>query len=77
MIERSENEKDALGEMNEGGVEVYITADNYVVLQAAKAGEDEPTFGIVLPFRAALADLIARFDAEGLLDPRRKKPLPR
>lgn len=47
--------KHDFGEMEEGGVQVFITDDHYVVVQATSEGEDSPKFGIVLPFRAALA----------------------
>lgn len=57
MYDRDKHDegKDELGEVSEGGVQVFITDDNFVVVQAQRAGEEGPAFGIVLPFRAALA----------------------
>lgn len=57
MYDRDKHDegKDELGEVSEGGVQVFITDDNFVVVQAQRSGEEGPAFGIVLPFRAALA----------------------
>lgn len=53
--DKHDENKDELGEMSQGGVQVFLTDDNFVVVQADREGEEGPAFGIVLPFRAALA----------------------
>lgn len=48
------HEANDLGEMSDGSVDVYVTSDNYVVVQATVSSEDDPVFGVILPPRAAL-----------------------
>lgn len=52
MPENEEGQE--IGEMLPGDVSVYHTENGHVVIQMVVEGQEDPTFGIVLPFRAAL-----------------------